>query len=107
MPKKSTKPVTGVFDCRFYQIRQGKNVLYQAGNSAFDSQVYVPADEGVGIDQMRNFCKSSISMFAEKLGVEEGEAKKRKVYALFVDEDGYQKTLNVDPPKGTPDFTWL
>ncbi len=41
-----------------------KTLLYHAGNSLHCSQTWVPAEDGVEIEQMREFCEATTIMFA-------------------------------------------
>ncbi len=46
-------------------IEAGK-IVCQAGNSSHDSQVYLSAEEGVGLEQMREFCAQTIKTMGEE-----------------------------------------
>ena len=45
-------------------------VLYTAGNSPLDSQGYVPAEDGVGIDTMKQYCEKTTRQIAQEQNAE-------------------------------------
>lgn len=74
--------IYGEYSAESYTIYSGSGAdyqpLYTAGNSPFESQGYLPAERGVGLDQMREFCiATAMEMSAELgekfIGVEESE----------------------------------
>ena len=44
--------------------------LYQAGNSPYDSEGYVSADKGVGLETMRKYCGITAKEFAKEYNCE-------------------------------------
>lgn len=45
-------------------------VLYEAGNSPHDSQVYVNPENGVGIETMREYCEQTLVEIADEHNAE-------------------------------------
>jgi hypothetical protein len=46
-----------------------KEDLYQAGNSPDDSNQYMPYDEGVGLDKMKEYCIKTGKDIAKEKGL--------------------------------------
>lgn len=70
MTTKKPPVYTGYYNGLKYVILRNSRKVYEAGNSPLDSQGYVSEDEGVGIEQMKNFCKSTAQeMATENQGV--------------------------------------
>ncbi len=73
----------GYYNNLGYRIEDEEgNELYTAGNSPHDSQVYVSADAGVGLERIKEFCETTLKEMAEEQGTtweieeEEGEPAK-------------------------------
>ncbi len=62
--------IIGYYNEREYRVEVDKEKIYQAGNSPFDSQVYVSAEDGVGLDAMRRYCEKTSRDMAEEEGAE-------------------------------------
>lgn len=58
--------VTGLYTALAYIIKLDGKVIYQAGNSSLESQVYLPAGQGVGLATMRKFCEQTAKELAEQ-----------------------------------------
>lgn len=56
-----------------------ESVVFTAGNSKLDSQIYVTADKGVGIDRMRSFCEITTTEYADE--------NKGEYVGVEIDED--------------------
>lgn len=56
-----TITLTGKYNETCYVIVKGqREVLYQAGNQPGDSQGYVKAEDGVGLEIMKSYCRSTL-----------------------------------------------
>jgi hypothetical protein len=44
-------------------------MIYQAGNSPLDSQIYLSADKGVGLEKMKEYCINTANETAEEEGL--------------------------------------
>ena len=51
-----------------YEVEVDGKIIYEAGNSPFDSQVYTSADDGVGLETMRKYCEQTTKNIAEEQG---------------------------------------
>lgn len=60
------KQVVGYYNERKYQIDVDGTEVYQAGNSPYESQDYLNADEGVGLEKMRTYCISTAKEIARE-----------------------------------------
>ena len=56
--------VIGRYNERKYEIEVGGEVVYTAGNSPYDSQVYT--ERGVGLDTMRRYCEQTAKDIAKE-----------------------------------------
>jgi len=62
-----TITLTGKYNETCYVIVKGHNeVLYQSGNHPGDSQVYLKAEDGVGLERMRRYCRSTLLDMVKK-----------------------------------------
>ena len=59
--------VYGEYNALSYTIFHNGEEVYQAGNSALDSQGYVSAKKGVGLTKMREYCATSAQEHADEL----------------------------------------
>lgn len=69
--KNKGKGIFGEYSALHYVIYEvGKNgnvePIYEAGNSPFDSHVYVSAEDGEGIETMKQFCEHTAKEIAEE-----------------------------------------
>ena len=60
----------GYYSAQQYYIVKGTEVIYTAGNSAYDSQGFVPAKDGVGIVKMKEYCEQTGKQMAKEFGLE-------------------------------------
>lgn len=69
--------LTGKYNELCYVIMDGYNeVLYQGGNQHGDSQGYVSAEKGVGLETMRQYCESTlVEMVEERKPVHRGAVR--------------------------------
>ena len=74
----NSKIITAEYTDLAYIIRLDGKVIYQAGNSHTESQVYLPAKSGVGIKQMKEFCKQTANLFAEEYKAQVQEISQSK-----------------------------
>lgn len=58
-----TTLINGRFNALTYVIEIDDEVVYQAGNSPLESQGYVSAEDGVGLEKMKEYCKISLLQF--------------------------------------------
>jgi hypothetical protein len=73
----ATKPyIIGEYNALEYKVLNysdkfpnGEEV-YSAGNSPFDSQGYVDADKGVGLERMKQFCEQTAKEISVENGIE-------------------------------------
>ena len=57
---------TGGYNALYYVIYRDGIEFYRAGNSPYDSQDYLPAEEGVGIEEMERFCHLTLAEIASE-----------------------------------------
>ena len=50
------KQVIGYYNALEYRVEIDGEEIYHAGNSPFESQVFVSKDDGVGLRKMRSYC---------------------------------------------------
>jgi hypothetical protein len=63
----NSKPkITGLYTALAYVIKLDGKVIYQAGNSPLESQVYLPETQGVGLATMKEFCEQTAKELAEQ-----------------------------------------
>ena len=68
--------IIGYYNELYYQIcsidNEGQIVkeLYNAGNSPFSSEDTVPAEEGVGLENMKTYCEQNSKEIAREEGLE-------------------------------------
>jgi hypothetical protein len=72
--------VHGEYSAESYTIFVNGQPAYTGGNYPLESQTFVPADEGVGLEKMKEFCESTAREIAEEkggefVGVEEAETE--------------------------------
>lgn len=99
----NNKPkVTGLYTALAYIVKLDGRVIYQAGNSPLESQVYLPAVQGVGLETMRKFCEQTAKELAEQhnadfVGVEHSREslKLKRVYE------------NLIPGRGKPSIAFV
>jgi hypothetical protein len=60
--------VSGQYNACTYTVLVNQAPVYSAGNHAQDSQVCVPASEGVGLRLMRRCCGKTAREIAEEIG---------------------------------------
>jgi hypothetical protein len=60
--------VYGEYSAESYTVYSDGEPIYTAGNSQHDSQSYLDAEDGVGLDRMREFCQSTCEEMAEERG---------------------------------------
>jgi hypothetical protein len=60
--------VYGQYNACTYTVLVNQAPVYSAGNHAQDSQVCVPASEGVGLRLMRRCCGKTAREIAEEIG---------------------------------------
>jgi hypothetical protein len=59
--------VHGEYSASLYVVYSDDEEIYRAGNSPYDSQGYVSADSGIGLEAMRAFCRTTCrAMSAER-----------------------------------------
>jgi hypothetical protein len=84
---EKNKKIMGIYNHLYYYIdlvtEDGPKTLYRAGNSPFGSQIYVPANEGVGVEKMREYCLQTATAYAEENDCEVYDL----VYEDWNDED--------------------
>lgn len=66
-----------------YIIYFDNKVIYQAGNSPYESQSYLTADEGVGLETMKEYCTYSANHF-------------RREYDSYITEISYQEEIELN-----------
>lgn len=72
----NSKPkITGLYTALAYVIKLDGKVIYQAGNSPLESQVYLPETQGVGLATMREFCKQTARELAQECKADFVEVK--------------------------------
>lgn len=62
----SKSKITGLYTSLAYIIKLNEKVIYQAGNSPSESQVYLLPGQGVGLATMRKFCEQTAKELAEE-----------------------------------------
>jgi len=58
--------VIGYYSELEYSVEIDGEEVYQAGNSPFDSQGYVDASSGVGLETMRTYCEQTTKAIANE-----------------------------------------
>jgi hypothetical protein len=60
--------ISGIYNAGEYRIYSDGEELYRAGNSEYDSQVYLePGSPGsVSLARMRSFCRNTAQQFADE-----------------------------------------
>jgi hypothetical protein len=62
--------ITGYYSSQQYYIAKGTEVIYTAGNSALDSQIFLTSKEGIGIVKMKEYCEQTANQMAVELNLE-------------------------------------
>lgn len=60
------KQVQGFYNAKFYCIEVDGEEVYRAGNAHGCSQTYLSANKGVGLPQMKEYCKQTAEETAEE-----------------------------------------
>lgn len=60
------KKVIGRYNGLEYEVELDGEIVYTAGNSPHDSQFYASLEDGIGIEAMRTFCKSTSQDIAKE-----------------------------------------
>ena len=73
MTNAENKPTyNGIYNELYYYVmrhdKRGAKEVNRTGNSPDDSQVYVSAEKGVGLDTMRQYCEYTTKMLADDEG---------------------------------------
>jgi hypothetical protein len=64
--KSKQKEVRGFYNALKYSIEIDGEIVYTAGNGRGDSQAYVSAANGVGLEKMHEYCEQTANEFAEE-----------------------------------------
>lgn len=93
--QNNNKTITGEYTALAYVIYLNGKAIYQAGNSHSDSQGYVPANRGVGIRQMREWCRQTAQELAKEYNAQVGDVvlKKVKLQQIYVGHRGGIKLI--------------
>jgi hypothetical protein len=67
--------IHGEYNAERYTIYSDGVEIYTAGNSPYDSQAYVSADDGVGLERMGEFCRGTAAELATERGEPLGECE--------------------------------
>ena len=57
--------ITGVYNELGYVVRKNGRAIYAAGNNPYESQDYLSAEDGVGVEKMAHFCGSTVAEIVE------------------------------------------
>jgi hypothetical protein len=93
--QNNNKTITGEYTALAYVVYLNGKAIYQAGNSHLDSQGYVPAKKGVGIRQMREWCRQTAQELAKEHDVQVGDVvlKEAKLQQIYTGHRGKIKLI--------------
>lgn len=60
------KRIIGYYNELEYSVEIDGKEIYTAGNSPLDSQAYTSAEDGVGLERMREFCEQTSRELAKE-----------------------------------------
>jgi len=88
--------ITGVYNELGYVVRKNGIAIHAVGNSPYESETYVKAEDGMGVDQMAEYCADTIKKMVENPSLWESLLEKSKVDQSTTLKNGgtkYSKSL--------------